>query len=201
MAGAHLFFKCENLQRVGAFKFRGATNAVAVARRRGGGPRRGHPLVGQPRCGAGAGRRASAAVPAFVVMPRTAPAVKRAAVAGYGARIVRGEPTLAARESTLAEVVRDTGAAVCTRTMTPRHRGAGTAGPSSCSRRCRGSTWSVAPVGAAGLLSGTAIAARGLRADVRVIGTEPAGADDACARWPPAASSPPSIRAPCATGC
>ena len=179
MAGAHLFFKCENLQRVGAFKFRGATNAVlsldeAEAARG----------VATHSSGNHAAALALAArnrgVPAWVVMPRTAPAVKRAAVAGYGARIVTCEPTLAARESTLAEVVRDTGAAVVHPYNDPRViAGQGTAALELLEEVPRLDVI-MTPVGGGGLLSGTAIAARGSSPGVRVIGTEPAGADDAC---------------------
>jgi len=179
MAGAHLFFKCENLQRVGAFKFRGATNAVRSL-----GDEEAARGVATHSSGNHAAALALAArlrgVPAFVVMPRTAPAVKRAAVAGYGARIVPCEPTLAARESTLAEVVRDTGAAVVHPYNDPRViAGQGTAALELLEEVPRLDVV-MAPVGGGGLLSGTAIAARGLRPDVRVIGTEPAGADDAC---------------------
>ena len=111
MIGASLFFKCENFQKVGAFKFRGACNAVFSLREEE--ARRG---VATHSSGNHAAALSLAArlrgIPAHVVMPRTSRAVKQAAVAGYGGRIVLCEPTLAAREATLAEVVADTGATV-----------------------------------------------------------------------------------------
>ena len=107
MVGARLFFKCENFQKVGAFKFRGACNAVFALPpdevRRG---------VATHSSGNHAQAIALAArlrgVPAFVVMPSTSREVKRAAVAGYGARITLCEPTLASREETLDRVVAET---------------------------------------------------------------------------------------------
>ena len=109
--GARVFLKCENLQKVGAFKFRGAANAVlsltdaeaarGVATHSSGNHAQALALAARLR-----------GIPAAIVMPRTAPAVKKAAVAGYGARITFCEPTLAARESTLEDVVRATGAHV-----------------------------------------------------------------------------------------
>src|SRR5262245_60081240 len=100
MCGAELFFKCENLQKVGAFKYRGATNAVRALT---------DEAAAQGVATHSSGNHAAAlalaarvrGIRAYVVMPRTAPAVKRAAVAGYGAAIIECEPTLAARESTL----------------------------------------------------------------------------------------------------
>ncbi len=109
IAGASLFFKCENLQKVGAFKARGATNAVfslmTIAAARG---------VCTHSSGNHAAALARAAglrgIPAHIVMPSSAPPVKKAAVAGYGAVITECEPTLEARETTLAAVQERTGA-------------------------------------------------------------------------------------------
>ena len=108
-AGARLFFKCENFQKVGAFKMRGATNAVfslddreaarGVATHSSGNHAQALALAAKLR-----------GVSAYVVMPTSAPPVKRAAVAGYGAEIIDCEPTLQAREETLATVVERTGA-------------------------------------------------------------------------------------------
>jgi len=118
-------------------------------------------------------------VPAHVVMPRTAPAVKRAAVAGYGARIVPCEPTLAAREAALADVVAQTGATFIHPYNDPRViAGQGTAALELL-EDVPDLDVVMAPVGGGGLLSGTAIAARGVKPGVRVIGAEPAAADDA----------------------
>jgi threonine dehydratase len=182
LAGAELVFKCENLQKVGAFKARGATNAVqsldeATAARG----------VATHSSGNHAQALALAArmrgVPAHIVMPRTAPEVKRAAVAGYGARIIPCEPTLHAREETLASVVAETGAHVVHPYDDPRViAGQGTAvlelledaGPLDAV---------ITPVGGGGLLSGTAIAVSGIDAErgmrTRVYAGEPRGADDA----------------------
>jgi threonine dehydratase len=179
MAGAQLFFKCENLQRVGAFKLRGATNAVRSL-----GDAEAARGVATHSSGNHAAALALAArtrgVPAWVVMPRTAPAVKRAAVAGYGARIVTCAPTLAAREAALDEVVRESGAAVVHPYNDARViAGQGTAALELLDEVPRLDVV-MTPVGGGGLLSGTAIAARGLAPGIRVIGAEPVGADDAC---------------------
>ena len=109
-AGAELFFKCENLQKVGAFKARGATNAVALLSddeaRRG---------VVTHSSGNHAAALARAAklrnIPAYIVMPSNSPQAKQASVRRYGAEIIFCEPTLAARESTAKSVMERTGAA------------------------------------------------------------------------------------------
>jgi threonine dehydratase len=175
LTGARLFFKCENLQRVGAFKFRGAMNATlqlpsgtAVAT---------HSSGNHAAAIALAARLTGRA--AHVVMPTSAAAVKRAAVLAYGARVVDCAPTLAARESTLAEVVAATGAAFVHPYNDPRViAGAGTAALELVTE-VPDLDLVIAPVGGGGLLGGTAIAARGLRPALRVIGAEPALADDA----------------------
>ena len=174
--GAHLLFKCENLQRTGAFKARGAYNAVlslsdaqAV-----------HGVVTHSS-GNHAAALAMAArtrgIPAYVVMPRTAPVVKKVAVAGYGARIVECEPTLAAREAAAAAIASETGA-----TMVPPFDDAAViAGQGSCVLELLEDAGEelqaiTCPVGGGGLLSGTAIAVAG---SLPVIAAEPAAADDA----------------------
>ncbi|MBI5488841.1 MAG: pyridoxal-phosphate dependent enzyme [Deltaproteobacteria bacterium] len=177
-AGARLFFKCENLQRVGAFKMRGASNAVfslsdeevrnGVAT---------HSSGNHAQALARAARNRGVA--AHIVMPDNAPAVKRAAVAGYGGRIVPCAPTLAARESTLWEVVAQTGAAF----VHPYddHRiiaGQGTAALELL-EEIPDLDAVVAPVGGGGLASGTALAVHGLAPRVRVVAAEPRNADDA----------------------
>jgi len=177
-AGCALFFKCENLQRVGAFKMRGAANAVfslddrAAARG-----------VATHSSGNHAQALALAArlrgVAAHVVMPTSAPAVKRAAVAGYGATIYDCEPTLAARESTLAEVVARTGATFIHPYNDERvMAGQGTAAVELL-EDTPGLDLVMTPVGGGGLLSGTAVAVRALLPGGRVVAAEPAGADDA----------------------
>src|SRR5574339_971040 len=109
--GAQVYLKCENLQKVGAFKFRGACNAVfslsdeeaarGVATHSSGNHAQALALAARLR-----------GIPAYIVMPENAPAVKKAAVAGYGGQITFCPPTLEARESTLAQIVEETGSAV-----------------------------------------------------------------------------------------
>ena len=176
--GATVYLKCENLQRVGAFKFRGACNAVfslseAEAARG----------VVCHSSGNHAQALALAArlrgVQAHIVMPNNAPGVKKAAVAGYGGQITFCEPTLAAREATQAEVVARTGATIVHPYNDARViAGAGTAALELLQEHPELDVV-LAPVGGGGLLSGTAIAAKGLAPAIRVIAAEPALADDA----------------------
>lgn len=175
---AHLFLKCENLQKVGAFKFRGACNAVfalsAAEAARG---------VVAHSSGNHAQALALAArlrgIPAYIVMPGNAPAVKKAAVAGYGGQITFCEPTLAAREATQEQVVAATGATVV-HPYNNKHviAGQGTAALEML-QDVPDLDVILTPVGGGGLLSGTAIAATELSPRIRVIAAEPAGADDA----------------------
>jgi threonine dehydratase len=178
LTGAQLVFKCENLQKAGAFKARGATNAVLSLDEEAAG--RG---VATHSSGNHAAALALAArsrgVPAYVVMPRTAPEVKKLAVAGYGAAITFCEPTLAAREAALAAVVTSTGATFIHPYNDPLViAGQGTAALELL-EQSPGLDVVIAPVGGGGLLSGTAIAVAGLAPDTAVIGAEPRGADDA----------------------
>lgn len=176
--GAQVYLKCENFQRVGAFKFRGATNAVfslsdeEAARG-----------VVTHSSGNHAQALAAAAglrgIKATIVMPRNAPAVKRAAVADYGAEIVLCEPTLAAREAAADDVIRRTGAVLIHPYNDPRIiAGQGTAALELLADVPLLDVV-LAPVGGGGLLSGTAIAVGELSPSTRVIGAEPQGADDA----------------------
>jgi threonine dehydratase len=178
MSGAQLYFKCENLQKVGAFKYRGATNAVRALSdadaARG---------VATHSSGNHAAALALAArtrgVPSHIVMPRNAPKVKHAAVQGYGARIIECEPTLAARESTLAEVVRETGAAVVHPYDDPNViAGQGTAALELV-EEVPGLDVVMTPIGGGGLTSGTSIAVKAFSPGTRVIVAEPEGASDA----------------------
>jgi threonine dehydratase len=176
--GAHVFCKCEHLQRAGAFKFRGATNAVQSMTD--GEAVRGVATHSSGNHGAALALAArQRGIPAFVVVPSDASAPKRAAIEAYGAQVTECEPTLAAREATLDQVVARTGAAVVHPYDDDRViAGAGTAalelledvGPLDVV---------IAPVGGGGLCSGTAIAAHSSDARPRVVGAEPAGADDA----------------------
>ncbi len=178
IAGARLFFKCENLQKVGAFKARGATNAVLsleeAAALRG---------VATHSSGNHAAALAWAAsrrgVPAHVVMPSSAPPVKKAAVAGYGALITECEPTLKARETTLEAVVERTGATFIHAYDNPMViAGQGTASLELITDVPE-LEMVMAPVGGGGLMSGTVIAVSSSRPDIELWGSEPAGADDA----------------------
>jgi threonine dehydratase len=177
-SGATVLCKCENLQRSGAFKFRGATNAVrslsdAEAER-------GVATHSSGNHGAAlalAARQRGAA--AYVVVPVDASPVKRAAIEAFGAQIVECEPTLAAREATLDDVVARTGATVVHPYDDVRViAGAGTAALELL-EEVPGLDVVVVPVGGGGLCSGTSIAVHGVDASVRVIGAEPLGADDA----------------------
>ncbi len=177
LAGRRLFFKCENLQHVGAFKFRGASNALAI-------------LGDQAKngvCTHSSGNHAQAValaakqrgVPAYIVMPSTAPRVKVDGVRSHGAEITFCEPTLEARETTAAAVMERTGATFVHPFDDERViAGQGTAalemineaGPLDAI---------IAPIGGGGLLSGTSITTRALLPNARIFGAEPSGADDA----------------------
>jgi threonine dehydratase len=178
MAGASLFFKCENMQKVGAFKARGATNAVLSLS----GDEASHG-VATHSSGNHAQALALAArnrgIPAHIVMPTSAPAVKRRAVQGYGAVIHDCEPTLQARESTLERVVAETGASF----VHPYNDWRIIAGQGTCALELLEQATDLdvvmTPVGGGGLLSGTALCVAGARPGARVIAAEPTGADDA----------------------
>lgn len=185
-AGAEVAFKCENLQRAGAFKFRGAANAVLS--------------LSEPEAAGGVSTHSSGnhgaalalaarlrSVPAIVVMPAGAPRVKRRAVESFGGEVVGCEPTLAAREAALRELVRRRGGRVV-HPYDDFHviAGQGTAAleliddpePAPWCDPLTGPLDAViVPVGGGGLLAGSALV--GARRGLRVFGAEPAGADDA----------------------
>jgi threonine dehydratase len=176
--GAQVFLKCENLQKVGAFKFRGACNAtysltdeearLGVATHSSGNHAQALALAARMR-----------GIPAYIVMPDNAPQVKKDAVAGYGGQITFCEPTLAARESTLARIVEETGAAI----VHPYNNERVIAGQGTAALELLEEVPDldvvIAPVGGGGLLSGTSLAAKGLNPRIRVIAGEPEMADDA----------------------
>src|SRR5258708_22469320 len=176
--GGQLFFKCENFQKVGAFKARGATNAVYLLSdeeaKRG---------VATHSSGNHAAALARAAklrgIPAHIVMPTNSPKTKQAAVRGYGGNIIFCEPTLAAREATCAKVMAETGASL----IHPYNDYRVMAGQGTATIELLESVPSLdtilAPVGGGGLLSGTSVAAKGIKPSVRVIAVEPQQADDA----------------------
>ena len=178
LVGARLFFKCENFQKVGAFKIRGATNAVLSLNERAAAAG-----VATHSSGNHAAALALAArlrgVPAYVVMPDTAPQVKKEAVAGYGAKITFCAPTLEAREAGLARIVADTGAAF----IPPYNDERIIAGQATAALELLADIPDLdlilTPVGGGGLVSGTALTVRSLSPSSRVIAAEPRGADDA----------------------
>lgn len=176
--GASLHFKCEQLQKIGAFKARGACNAVfslpdAVARR-------GVVTHSSGNHGAALAWAASRrGIPAWVVMPEGAPQVKQDNVRRFGARVRLCAPTVAAREAACAEVEHETGASLVHPFDDPRViAGQGTAALELV-EAVPDLDAVVAPCGGGGLLSGTAIATVAVSARTRVMGAEPVHADDA----------------------
>jgi threonine dehydratase len=178
LSGARLYFKCENLQKSGAFKARGATNAVfslseSQARRGVATHSSGNHAAALARAAALRGNRA------YVVMPDNTPQAKRAAVVRYGAEITWCAPTLAARESTARQVIAATGATL----IHPYDDLAVMAGQATAALELLSAVPELdvllCPVGGGGLISGSAVAAKALKSAIRVIGVEPAGADDA----------------------
>ncbi|MDH3715771.1 MAG: pyridoxal-phosphate dependent enzyme [Gammaproteobacteria bacterium] len=179
LSRAELFFKCENFQKAGAFKVRGACNAVfgldehtaarGVATHSSGN----HALS----LSYAAGRRG---IPVTVVMPRTAPEVKKAAVHGYGGVIVECEPSTSSREATLAEIVAESGADVVHPYNDPRV----IAGQATCSRELVEKLGEldavVAPIGGGGMISGTCLTLASIAPQTKIYAAEPANADDAC---------------------
>jgi threonine dehydratase len=178
IAGARLYFKCENLQKTGSFKIRGATNAVFSLTddeaRQG---------VVAPSSGNHAAALAQAArwrgIPAFIVMPSNSSAAKMRAVESYGGQITLCEPNMASREGTCAEVMKKTGAHL----VHPYNDARVIAGQGTAALELIEDVGEldlvIAPVSGGGLLSGTAIAAKSMRPGIRVVGGEPRNADDA----------------------
>jgi len=178
LLASSVFFKCENFQKVGAFKYRGATNAVlqlSEAEKKSG--------VATHSSGNHAQALALASrvqgIKAFIVMPKNAPRVKVEAVEEYGAEITFCEPTLQARESTLAQVVEKTGATI----IHPYDNDQIICGQASATMEFLEQVPDLdvilAPVGGGGLLSGTCLATHYFGTHVKVIAAEPSGADDA----------------------
>ncbi len=178
MAGAHLFFKCENLQKTGSFKIRGATNAVfALSEAE---AKRGvvtHSSGNHAAALARAARQRN--IPAWIVMPSNSPMAKRRAVEGYGGQITFCEPTIPAREATAKQILERTGAVL----VHPYDNDNIIAGQGTAALELLEQVADLdvvlSPVSGGGLLSGTAIAAKSTRPQVRVIGAEPKNADDA----------------------
>ncbi len=178
MVGADVFFKCENFQRIGAFKFRGAYNAIAalapdpskktVLTFSSGNHGQAVALVGR-----------MLGLQTMVVMPDNAPAIKRAATEGYGARVVDYDPEKTSREKIARQMAEDESYLLIPPFDHPEViAGQGTAAL-ELFEQAGPMDWLLAPCGGGGLLSGTAVAARGLFEKCRVVGIEPALADDA----------------------
>jgi len=176
--GNQIYLKCENFQKVGAFKFRGASNVVfsledefaerGVATHSSGNHAQAIALAAKMR-----------GIPAYIVMPENSPQVKKKAVAGYGGIIRYCKSTLSAREEVLQEVIQETGAHYIPSYDDPGIiAGQGTA-TFELLQDHPDLDVIMAPVGGGGLLSGTSISAKNVNPDVTVIGAEPANADDA----------------------
>jgi threonine dehydratase len=178
MAGCSLFFKCENFQKIGAFKARGAMNAALL-------------LAAEDRAKGlathSSGNHAQAVaraakilgIKSYIVMPSNSSEIKKRGVKGYGGEIFLCEPTLAAREKTLKDVIGKTGAAE----IHPFNNYDVIAGQATVAKELIEEIDQldiiVAPVGGGGLLSGTALAAKFYSPSTQVVGAEPSGADDA----------------------
>jgi len=176
--GAEIFLKCENFQKVGAFKFRGATNAILNLTDEE--KARGVVTHSSGNHAAALTHAAvSAGVKAYIVMPETAPVVKKNAVAGYGAEITFCKPTLQAREEAAEEIISRTGAilihaydnfnVIC---------GQGTSAVELLEAR-PDLEIIIAPIGGGGLMSGVSTAARGISPHIKIYGAEPLNANDA----------------------
>ena len=177
-SGASLFFKCENFQKVGAFKARGATNAVFALDEASAG--RGVATHSSGNHAAALSRAASLrGIAAHIVMPSNAPKVKVRAVEGYGGRIVFCEPNQRAREAACARVIAETGATLIHPFENEQvMAGQGTVGI-ELMEDVPDLDFVLCPVGGGGLLCGTAVAVKTMRPNTKVIATEPAGASDA----------------------
>ena len=176
--GGSLYFKCENFQKIGAFKARGATNAIFLL------PdaeaKRGVVTHSSGNHAAAVARAAKLrGIPAYIVMPHNVPKAKQDSVRRYGAKIELCEPTIAAREAAAARIAGETGAQL----IHPFNDYRVMAGQGTATLELMEDHPQIdlvlCPIGGGGLISGTATAAKGLKPGIRVIGVEPAGADDA----------------------
>jgi threonine dehydratase len=178
LAGAELFFKCENFQRVGAFKFRGACNAVWALSD--GDAARGVVTHSSGNHGAALALAAKTrGIPAHVVVPEGAVKSKLAAIEAYGARLYFCPPTMAAREAMAAQVQTSTGATLVHPFTDPRViAGQGTAA-FELANEIGNLAAVMTPIGGGGLIAGTAIAMSGCAKGSRIFAAEPEGADEA----------------------
>ena len=178
ITGCEIYFKCENFQKVGAFKFRGASNAVSSLN---------NDQAAKGVCTHSSGNHAAALalaaklrkVPAFIVMPENAPEIKKKAVEGYGAQITFCKPSLQSRESTLAKIEAKTGAIE----IHPYNNIPVICGQGTVAKELIEDYGSfdliLCPIGGGGLISGTSITAKAINPAGKVIAAEPEGADDA----------------------
>ena len=178
MTGATLFFKCENFQKAGAFKSRGAVNAVFGLDETD--ARRGVATHSSGNHGMALARAAACrGIDCTVVMPETAPRAKVAAVRGYGGSVVFCAPRNTARQQTLDEIVAESGANV----VPPYDDARVIAGQGTCAKELledvEGLDMVIAPIGGGGLVAGTALSCRALSPTTRLLAAEPANADDA----------------------
>jgi len=178
LSGRKLFFKCENFQKVGAFKFRGGWNAISMLSDN---------EANKGVCTHSSGNHAQAVaysaqkrgIPAYIVMPNNSPDVKLNAVKGYGANVTLCEPTLEARRITLEGIAEKTGAVVIHPFNNPNViAGQGTAALELIEDIGELDAV-IAPIGGGGLMSGTCITTRNLLPEAKLFGAEPKGADDA----------------------
>ena len=178
LAGRKLFFKCENFQKVGAFKFRGGWNAVSMLNDK---------EAEKGVCTHSSGNHAQAVayaaqkrgIPAYIVMPNNSPDVKLDAVRGYEAKVTLCEPTLEARRTTLEKIAEKTGATI----IHPFNNSNVIAGQGTAALELIEEIGNldaiIAPIGGGGLMSGTCITTRSLLPKTKLYGAEPKGADDA----------------------
>jgi len=178
LAGRKLFFKCENFQKVGAFKFRGGWNAVSMLNNK---------EAEKGVCTHSSGNHAQAVayaaqkrgIPAYIVMPNNSPDVKLDAVRGYEAKVTLCEPTLEARRTTLEKIAEKTGATI----IHPFNNSNVIAGQGTAAleliEEIKNLDAIIAPIGGGGLMSGTCITTRSLLPKTKLYGAEPKGADDA----------------------
>ncbi|HVM76370.1 MAG TPA: pyridoxal-phosphate dependent enzyme [Candidatus Saccharimonadales bacterium] len=178
LAGADLYFKCENLQKTGSFKIRGATNAILSLSEE----EARHGVVTHSSGNHAAAVACAAGwrgIPAWIVMPKNAPQVKCRAVESYGGKITFCEPNVSARSETAAQIQAETGAVL----IHPYDDDRIIAGQSTAAKELMEDVPDLdavlSPVSGGGLLSGTCLGAKGIRSDVRVFGCEPERADDA----------------------
>lgn len=178
MSGAELYFKCENFQKTGSFKIRGASNAILSLSEE----QAARGVVTQSSGNHAAAVACAAAwrnIPAWIVMPKNAPAVKCCAVESYGGKITYCEPTVTSRAETAARLQAETGAVM----VHPYDDDRIIAGQATAAKELMEEVPDLdailAPVSGGGLLSGTCLGAKGKRAEIRVYGCEPGRADDA----------------------